>query len=49
MNAPPTLSEIPLPDGQPSPADLLTNTAGVGDINLEVTRIDDIAQPAEFD
>ncbi|MCY4135753.1 MAG: hypothetical protein OXG30_12710 [bacterium] len=49
MYAPPATSEIPLPDGQPSLADLLSNTAGVGDIDFEVTQIHEAAQPAGFD
>ena len=49
MNAPPAMSKIPLPDEQSRLADLLCNTAGVGDIEFEVTQIDEVAQPAVFD
>ena len=43
------MCKIPLPDAQPSLADLLSNTAGVGDIDFEVTQINEVAQPAVFD
>ena len=49
MNTPPATSEIPLPNEQPSLADLLCHTEGAGDIDFEIPEIDDIAQPAVFD
>ncbi|MDE0578825.1 MAG: hypothetical protein OXI29_03030 [bacterium] len=49
MYAPPAMSKFPLPDGHPNLADLLSDIAGVGDIDFEITQIDEFAQPAVFD
>ena len=49
MYAPPAMSKVPLPVGQPSLADLLSNTTGVSDIDFEVIQNDEVAQPAVFD
>lgn len=36
-------------DDQPSLVDLLCNTAGIGDIDFEIPKLDDLAKPAIFD